>query len=291
MKPLSKSIRRTYLTLLILLFIILVPVTILYSTGYRLGEHFTVVKTGGIYIGLNEPGARLFLNGKFVQGASILKNGFFVQDLTPRVYHVIIEKEGYRKWEKVLEVAPQRVVEASAFILPQEITFKEISPVIQERNGNISNEEYIALNALFATSTTETSISLDEISSVFATSTKGRNITNIKKKGDIILWQEGDIVYARWVSDRQNAPSYFCEGVLCGNEIQINKTPIRFFDFHPHSNELLVIGTSDGIGITEIDPRIPRNTQMFYQSEGVDTRVVGDTVFIKNGNLLYSFVL
>ncbi|MBI2048930.1 MAG: hypothetical protein HYT29_00610 [Parcubacteria group bacterium] len=291
MKPLSKNVRRTYLVLLILLFVVLVPVTVLYSAGYRVGEHFTIVKTGGIYIGLNEPGARLFLNGKFIKRASILKNGFFLQDLTPRVYHVAVEKDGFLKWEKVLEVKPQHVVEASAFILPQEVPLEDILPVSAERNGSVGNQEYVSIQALFATSTTATSISLYDIPGIFATSTQGRRITDIKKKGDIVLWREGDGVFARWVSDRGNAPSYFCEGLRCDKEIRINKTSIDFFDFYPNSNELVVIKTPEGIHVTEIDPRIPRNIKPLYLGKDARVRVLGDAIFITGEERLFRVAL
>ena len=290
MKPLSKGVRRTYLAFLILLFIVLVPVTVLYSAGYRLGEHFTIVKTGGIYIGINEPGARLFLNGKFVKGASILKNGFFLQDLTPRVYHVAVEKDGFLKWEKVLEVKPQHVVEASAFILPEEIPLEEIAPVVAGRNDGIQNQEYATLRAFFATSTTDTSISLRE-AITFAADAEGRHMTDIKKKGDIIVWREGDGVFARWVSDERNAPSYFCEELMCDKEIRLNRNLVVFFDFYPDSNELLVMATADGIEVTEIDPRIPRNTKPLYLSKEAYVRVLGGAIFITAGERLFRVAL
>ncbi|NQV92932.1 hypothetical protein HQ403_00355, partial [Candidatus Kaiserbacteria bacterium] len=88
MEPLSQRKRISYLILLIVAFVVLVPVTLLYSSGYRLGDGFSLVKTGGIYVGLSESKAELYLDGKLVKEAGILKNGFFIQDLTPRVYYV-----------------------------------------------------------------------------------------------------------------------------------------------------------------------------------------------------------
>ena len=180
MEPLSRRTRHIYLALLVFVFVVLVPITVLYSSGYRIGENFAVVKTGGVYIGLQESDARLLLDGKFVRKVGILKNGFFVQDLTPRVYHVIVEKEGYRTWQKILEVSPQRVVETSAFILPNNIPYTEIST---------SSAAYSEAKELFATSTA-TIVFPDRYPTFLATSTKNKLIEDVKRKGNIVLWRE-----------------------------------------------------------------------------------------------------
>ncbi|HEC33041.1 MAG TPA: hypothetical protein ENI63_02150 [Candidatus Kaiserbacteria bacterium] len=273
MEPLSRKTRIFYLTILIIIFVILVPITLLYSSGYRLGDGFKLVKTGGIYVGLNESNAELFLDGKLVKKVGILKDGFFVQDLTPRVYYVVVKKDGYRKWEKILEVLPKRVSETSAFILPNNIPYTEIIP---------SSTAYTEALKLFSTST-ETQLIKSEYPEILATSTNiGKKIEDVKRKGNIVLWREGNSIYARWVNDNGNAPSYFCrENGVCDKEILINKKPVQFFDFHPKSNELLLFVINDVVVMTEIDPRIPRNIQTLFEAKGVKIRTQGDYIFIK----------
>lgn len=270
MEPLSRRKRTLYLFLLILVFIVLVPATLLYSSGYRLGEGFKLVKTGGVYIGLSESDAKLFLDGKLTKNVGILKEGFFVQDLTPRVYHIVVEKEGYRTWEKVLEVLPQRVSETSAFILPDSIPYIEVLP---------SSDEYEGILKLFATSTI-THILPEEYPEVLATSTR-RTIEDVKRKGDVVVWRENESIYARWVNDNSNAPSYFCFEGVCDREIILNKRPIQYFDFHPQSNELLLFVVDDVVVMTEIDPRIPRNEQTLFEANNVEIRTQGDSILVK----------
>ena len=272
MEPLSRRLRNIYLITLVFIFVILVPLTLLYSSGYRLGDNFTLVKTGGIYIGLNEPDTELFLNGKFVKEVGILKNGFFVQDLTPRVYHILVKKDGHRIWEKILEVKPQRVVEASAFILPNDIPLAEIL---------LSDTSYEEVLELFATSTI-TQILPEEYPDVLSTTTRVRMVEDVKRKGDIVLWREGESIYARWVRDNNNnAPSYFCDNEGCNREIILNKNTVQYFDFHPQSNELVVIVINDVAVMTEIDPRIPRNEQTLFEARGVEVRISRNSIFFK----------
>lgn len=271
MEPLSQRKRISYLILLIVAFVVLVPVTLLYSSGYRLGDGFSLVKTGGIYVGLSESKAELYLDGKLVKEAGILKNGFFIQDLTPRVYYVVVKKDGYRSWEKVLEVLPQRVSETSAFILPDNIPYVEIPPL---------DASYSDVLGIFATSTS-THVTKDEYPNVLATSTRVQKVEDVKRKGDVVLWREGETVYARWVNKNSNAPSYFCSNGVCDREIVLNKKPVRYFDFHPDSNELLLFIIDDVLVMTEIDPRIPRNEQSLFKAEDIEVRTRSSSILVK----------
>jgi hypothetical protein len=270
MEPLSQKKRKLYFISLIFVFVVLVPITLLYSSGYRLIDGFKIVKTGGIYVGLVESSAELFLDGKLVKEIGILKNGFFIQDLTPRVYHIIVKKDGYRSWEKVIEVLPQRVSETSAFILPNNIPYIEVST---------SSSLYDDVLGIFATSSVN-KLDYDEYPSKLATSTR-ENVEDVKKKGGVVLWREGDSVYASWVDNNNRAPSYFCNDGLCDKEILLNKQKVSFFDFHPQSNELVLFVINGVVLMTEIDPRIPRNEQTLFNAVDVEIRTLGNSIFIK----------
>ncbi len=271
MEPLSRKTRVFYLTLLVLIFIILVPITLLYSSGYRLGEGFKLVKTGGVYIGINEQNAKLYIDGKLSKKAGILKDGFFVQDLTPRVYHVVIKKEKYRSWEKILEVLPQRVSETSAFILPNQIPYIELLP---------EEDSYIDAEKLFAT-TSITTLLPKEYPNLLATSTRILKVEDVKRKGGVVIWKEDESIYASWVNDNSNAPSYFCIDVRCDKEILVSSGDVQYFDFHPQSNELLLFIVNDVVIMTEIDPRIPRNKQTLFEAEDVEVRTSGNNILIR----------
>ena len=300
MKPLSRRRRSLYLILCILVFVVLVPLTLLYSSGYRLGEHFALVKTGGIYIGSNQPGAELYLNNEFVRGVGILKQGFFVQDLSPGMYTVTVKKEGHYSWEKVLKVQPQLVVEASAFMLPQEMILTPIPEFLQEgqtatrtATRRILNPSYAEATALFATTTTAASANQNILLAGTKTaSSTARVIEGLKKKGDIVLWKEKNIVLATWVGNNSQAPLYFCgEEHLCNREIPVYAQGARFFDFYPNGNELVILAIDNGVFVAEIDDRSVRNIQPMYEKPGAEFRIDDDVLFIRDGKLIFSVEL
>ncbi|MFC1729772.1 hypothetical protein ACFL6I_05495 [candidate division KSB1 bacterium] len=187
------------------------------------------------------------------------------------MYHVVVKKEGYRSWEKVLEVLPQRVSETSAFVLPDNIPYTEILT---------PSTSYTDALEIFATSSV-TQILPEEYREVLATSTRVGKIEEVKRKGDVVLWKEGGSIYARWVNTNSNAPSYFCNNGICDREIVLNKKQVEYFDFHPQSNELLLLVINDVVVMTEIDPRIPRNEQTLFKAEGVEIRTLGDSILVK----------
>lgn len=293
MEPLSSRKRKTYLSILILVFFIVLPIALLYSGGYRLGDKFTIVKTGGIYLGLNESGAGLFLDNEFVREVGILKRGFFIQDLKPGEYYIQVQREGFHTWEKTLTVFPQRVVEASAFIFPNELAFQEIPEYFSvatttPRTPRIQNPDYLSAQALFATTTTPTSIDIEKFISLgLGTSTNIQTYHHPKKKGDIVLWQESGDLYTAWVGDVSSAPLYFCnETEGCARRILISGDPLRHADFYTNGNEFVVLALPSGIVVREIDDRSTRNSTFLYHGAGADFRIIGDELFIKDGKKL-----
>lgn len=281
MEPLSHTKRYVYLSVLIFLFVVLVPITLLYSSGYRIGDGFALVKTGGIYVGLDTSGATLLLDGKAKKGVGILKKGFFVQDLVPRVYHVVVKKEGYRTWQKIIEVKPKLVSEMSAFVLPDTIPYETLST---------SSPEYANIAQLFATST-ESSLLSSEYASLFLATPGEKTFTEAKRKGGVVLWREGGSIFARWVDSNSSAPSYFCENGVCDKKIMVGDDSVQFFDFHPLSNELLLFVKGDVVIMTEIDPRVPRNAQTLYDAPQVLIRTLGGSIFVKDGKTIRKFRL
>jgi hypothetical protein len=290
MEPLSSRKRKTYLGILIVVFFCVLPITILYSAGYRLGDHFTIVKTGGIYLGLNESGASLYLDGEFVRSAGILKKGFFIQDLKPGTYDIRVEKDGFHTWEKTLQVFPQRVVEASSFIFPNELSFEEIAEYLNMSTTTpitkkIQNETYVSALELFATTTTPTTLEPFELVALgVGTTSRMSSYRLIKKKGDIVLWQESGDLYASWVGDPSSAPLYFCDTLgVCSRKILLSQDPLRQADFYTNGNEFVILAVPNGIIVREIDDRSTRNSTFLYHGAGSDFRIIGDELFVKDG--------
>jgi hypothetical protein len=119
MKPLSKKIRVGVLWVLFFLFVVLTPILIGYSNGYRIDDALGLIQTGGIYIHSDISNTSVFLNDDFVENNGAFLKNTFIQDLLPnRYYSIRAEKEGHQSWVKVLAVKPNHVTEARVLMLP-----------------------------------------------------------------------------------------------------------------------------------------------------------------------------
>lgn len=265
MNPMSSKKRMWYRVFLTLFFIITVPILVLYSAGYRLGDQIFLVKTGGMYVDVNTSGAKVYLDGELVREATIFKRGFFIQNLKPGTYDVSVRKDEYSIWNKVVSVSPQKVSEIYSFVIPEEVKFEEIKEV-----------------DFFATTTSQTSKTLD-----FATTTSGIVLKNIsvKERDGLVLWQYQNIIYSEWTKEKEIAPPYFCEDE-CNllRSVYGSPFPISYFDFYPDDNKLIVLVVGDSVFISEIDNRSVQNVQKIYKGTDVDMRVNNNHIYIRDGN-------
>jgi len=175
-KPLSNKKRIFSLVFLFLIFILVAPILIAYSLGYRVSDIddvFTLEKTGGIYVHSNISNTEVYLDEEFIKTNGVLLRNTLIQNLKPNENHKVeVHKDGYQSWIKDLPVYPSLVTEGRVLMLPKEISQKEILPYV-DTLGN-------------ATSTKPTKPVL----------VKGKIVpTNIEYKNLVILF-EGKDIYA-----------------------------------------------------------------------------------------------
>lgn len=160
MKPLSKKTRVSLVSVLFLVFLVSAPALVLYSTGYRLGDALSLVKTGGIFVHSNLSGTEVYVNDDFIENNGVVLRNTLVQNLIPlKTYSVRIEKDGYHTWQKELYVRPNLVTEAGVLMLPTEIEFDEIKEFLISDTSQVAtratttktvlNPEYEKVNDLF----------------------------------------------------------------------------------------------------------------------------------------------
>jgi hypothetical protein len=112
----------------ILSFVIISFFLILRASGYVLNlKAKTIEKTGLIVISSDPKGALLYVNGKYKE-----KTPCTLNYLRPGLYHLKIEKEGYKDWEKTEQV------EAGKYIKEEPVLFLE-KPIIEEATNEIEN--------------------------------------------------------------------------------------------------------------------------------------------------------
>lgn len=144
----KKSTRTFLFTSFVLLFLIITPLIIGYSQGYRVDwKDKTLVQTGALFFEPRPAPVKLFLDGELEKKSSFVFQNIFTGDLIPKTYHIEIKKEGYTSWEKNLDVAPKLVTEARYIVLFPEPGLREVF-IIKDDIKNFtfsSSEKYLAL--------------------------------------------------------------------------------------------------------------------------------------------------
>ncbi|MCF6276636.1 MAG: PEGA domain-containing protein [Candidatus Magasanikbacteria bacterium] len=102
---LTSKIRKAINIFLILSFFIISPIVILYTTGYRYDfQTGQVSQTGVIGIDAEPKNAKVFLNNIEIKQDIPIR----ITNLTPDVYSIRIELEGYHIWEKDINVKSKK---------------------------------------------------------------------------------------------------------------------------------------------------------------------------------------
>lgn len=285
--------KRIYMLVMFIIFLVLIPVLVLYSSGYRLNSRFRLVKTGGIYFHNNESGVAARLNGKVKKTSGLLEKNLLIRDLRPATYYSRIEKEGYRVWEKNITVNEQMVEVCYPLLIPDSLKpepvtkYLKVKPVMNGRKPKYElNEEYVEAAELFK---------------VYGKPVKGMltvwensDIRKLKLSRERRLWkkvflfQEGNKIYVRWTGGDEERP-YFIPSK--GKRlVYAPEQKILSFGFFPERNDSMLVLLDDGsLFAVEIDTRfdiqntyrIAKNCSRFavndellyYYSEGVLYRI------------------
>ena len=98
----------------IMTFLILAPIVILYTAGYRYNsKKQRVEKVGIIFVRSRPSGADIYLDGKKRTETTPAR----LRDLLPGDYDVKISKKGYSDWDKVLPVGSELTTFAESIAL------------------------------------------------------------------------------------------------------------------------------------------------------------------------------
>lgn len=241
--------RRIILVLCVLAFLIVVPIILLYSNGFRLDAGFHLVKTGGLYVSSPVSGSEIFINNDLKKTTNILQSGLFLQNLKPGKYPVLVAKEGYWPWAKELEIKEQSVAEARALMLPENpegkiLKSKEILPADIQKTNEIIAE-------------------IQQIKNLSATTTPIEKYTGNKKQK---LWwnPQENKVWVDWMGDENSLPYFFSEkSVLVLNSL----FSVRNADFMPGRRDIIVVAVQNGVFAIEIDGRGGRMLQPIYKGK------------------------
>jgi len=283
MQPMTLKKRRAYLYILIVVFFVIIPLIMLYTSGYRIGKGFKLVETGGIYIYSPESGSEIYIDNKKKKETSALNKDLFVQNLKPDTYSILIAKDGFWPWAKEVTVEEKRVSEAIAFLIPKEPRGETITKTVPLGNNATSTEqkpnpEYKKVMNLFTTDDLIETASTSPIES---------------RRGRVNLWKENDVLFAKWLKNEKSLPNYFCRDDRCEDTVLVFEsiTGIKNFDFYPGREDVVLMGINEGIFAIEIDARKHQNFQPVYK--GADPYFIIDDgqFYIKDGGNLFKINL
>lgn len=119
MTALDKSTRRKIFYTMVLLFMVFVPLILLYSRGYIFDfKESGLELTGGIFVKTVQPDVKVFVDSNLENETSFISRGTLITGLLPRRYAVRAEKAGFQPWEKTVRVNDEEVVEFRNVLLP-----------------------------------------------------------------------------------------------------------------------------------------------------------------------------
>ncbi|MEK7063250.1 MAG: hypothetical protein AAB955_01000 [Patescibacteria group bacterium] len=249
MNPLSSRTRNIYFLLLTFAFVLVVPVAVLYATGYRLRD-FSLQETGGVYVTVPISDVVVTINGEEVGKSGLFDRTLYIPDLSPDKYVVQATREGYYPWTKTITVEPWIVTDALALMVPTTIQL---------------TEEPVATSTLAA----------------FATTTVQESVGGME-----LLLEDGD-VSVRWIRNPDNAPSAFCfRPSACASEITILRGKEDALGAVFFSGGV-VYRTQTGIYFSDIETRSPQLILPLYTRPKADFRIIDDALVIKDGASYY----
>ena len=118
----TKSVRTLLFALFVALFLLIAPLVIGYSQGYRLDwQNKTIVQTGGLFLEPRPAPVEIYLNQKLAKKSSFVFQNVFLGNLIPKNYRLRIEKDNYYAWEKNLDISPKLVTAAKNITLFPEL--------------------------------------------------------------------------------------------------------------------------------------------------------------------------
>lgn len=298
----SHKRRSVFFIVFVVLFFSIFPAAVFYSLGYRLTKDFHIVATGGITLHEVPDGAQVFVNYQEAEAPNIFRRSFFVPDILPGTYLVVVAKAGHWSWAKKLEVKEKQVTSASVFLLPQRANAEPIhqfNAKTESRGGfaffsqatttdKVVNPDYQKINDLF----TQTPTVLQSVGLIYPAST-----TAEFRQVKISLNTKDRSLMSSWTAASSTVPDFFCKEDTshCVRNLVFSKytedDSVKSFAFYPDRNDVIILAKNSGIYAVEIDQREEQNVQPIYLGSGIDFRIDGTKLYIKEAGHYFSIRL
>lgn len=284
MKP---KTRKMYLLGLFCIFIVIIPILIFFSMGYRLNSQFRLVKTGGIYLVNNESDVTVKLDGENVERAGMFGNNILIRNLIPKAYSMRVEKEGFRPWKKNVTVKEEKVEVCYPLLIPLVLKPQIVSKYVtlkDKKNKREPNEEYTEAMNLFKTyDKPEKGIIPGWEDSVVKKFKLGTN-RRLKKK--VLLSREGNNIYVQWTGSDAKRP-FFIDSSEKKLIFSSRKKIISFGFFPERNNSMLILLEDRNLFAVEIDTRSKHQNIYKIVANCRKFAVMDEYLYYFSGSVLY----
>lgn len=129
----QKRTRTIIFFLSLLLFFAISSFTILYSQGYRFNlKTKKITQTGGIFLKVLPSPTKIYINKKLKDKTSLIFKSALIQNLSPKFYHIRIDKDGYYSWDKNVDIKEKQVTEFKNIVLiPKNPSFIQLEKNVE----------------------------------------------------------------------------------------------------------------------------------------------------------------
>jgi hypothetical protein len=147
----NKKTRTILFLICFLIFILVTPLAVLYSQGYRLDFNpsegwIRISQAGGLFLKVTPRQVDVYVDDKLIKRTDFFFGSILVENLLPKKHKITVKKQDYHNWEKTLEIKEKQVVEIKNIILfPEQINVNLLSDKTEKIWLSLDQKKIISL--------------------------------------------------------------------------------------------------------------------------------------------------
>ncbi len=281
----NKNFRVILFFICFILFLIVAPIIILSSQGYRIDFNpsegrIKITQTGGLFLRVLPRQADIFLDSKLKETTDFFFNSALIENLIPKKYKILVKKQGYHSWQKELEIKEKEVTAINnIFLFPQNPEFKALTK--EETNQFLilfNNNQELTLDELL----------LDQNTYQILEQMNGFKLSPDSKK--LVYFSDYEI-WILFLKEKQNQPPK-----KAGEKLFLIRLSEKIKDVLWLNSYYLVFSIENKIKINEIDERDRinmidlveyENPEIFFNEKDKKLYVLSNEIWYQSKALLH----
>ena len=208
----------------------------------------------------------VILDNRSVGSNNAIDEKIEFKNLQAGVHRLLISKEGFWPWGKVVNLEVNDTLNFSPFAVKIIPTLLAMPEFVQGGTRLQKDEAYLYVVSKIA---------------------QNKNISE-SEDGLLKLSYDADGLFVEWLGNQSFLPDYFCIEDECSSLMSILPTArdIAHADFYPNKNNIILFATDNSIFVIEVDRSGTQNVQPLYQGFTPTFTVIDDIIYIfDEGNL------